>query len=117
MIHTEEFTEANELVRFTDIEYNGDSRKSTTYSSDGSIEYYTDVEVDVFGQLLSRTITDSDGDLVSEELYNYKFWEVYRSTFGIIVLICTVLFSSTIGFGMYEAQDKKKKGNQEDHPE
>lgn len=117
LIHTEEFTEANELVRFTDIEYNGDSRKSTTYSSDGSIEYYTDVEVDVFGQLLSRTITDSDGDLVSEELYNYKFWEVYRSTFGIIVLICTVLFSSTIGFGMYEAQDKKKKGNQEDHPE
>ena len=117
LIHTEEFTEANELVRFTDIEYNGDSRKSTTYSSDGSIEYYTDVEVDVFGQLLSRTITDSDGDLVSEELYNYKFWEVYRSTFGIIVLICTVLFSSTIGFGMYEAQDKKKIGNQEDHPE
>lgn len=113
LLHTEEFTEANELVRFTDIEYNGDLRKSTTYSSDGSIEYYTDVEVDAVGRLLSRTITDSDGDLVSEELYNYKFWEVYRSTFGIIVLICTILFSSTIGFGMYEAQDRKIKDDQE----
>ena len=84
MLHTEEFTEANELVRYTDIKYNGDLWRATTYSSDGSIEYCTDVEVDLFDRLLSRTITDSNGDLVSEELYSYKFWEVYRSTFGIM---------------------------------
>lgn len=117
LIHTEEFTEANELVRYTDIKYNGDVLRTTTYLSDGSIEYCIDVEADSFDRLLSRTVTDSNGDLVSEELYSYKFWEVYRSAFGIIVLICTVLFSSTIGFSMYEAQDKKKKDDQESRPE
>lgn len=117
LLHTEEFLEANELVRYTNIDYNGDLWRTTTYSSDGSIEYYTDVEVDSFDRLLSRTITDPNGDVVSEELYYYKFWEVYRSTFGVIALICTTLFSATIGFGMYETQAKKSKHDHESSPE
>ena len=109
LLHTEEFTETDKLVRYTNFDYDGDNLRSTTYSYDGHIERYTDIETDQFDRLLSRTITYSDGEIVSKEQYSYKFWELYRSVPGVVTLVCTLFFAATIGFGMDDNQSKKRK--------
>lgn len=108
-IRSEEFGPDGGLLAVTDYVYDGRSCRATTSAPDGTVQWQTDIETNLLGQLSSRTILDSQGNLVSQEQYHYRFWEVYGSLQGILVLILAALFSIAMGFGLVDVGRRKKK--------
>ena len=108
-IRPEEFGKDGMLLAMTEYVYDGRNCHTTTYASDGTVQWQTDIKTNVLGQLSSRRILDSRGNLVSQEQYHYRFWEVYSSFQGILVLILAALFSIAMGFGLIDVGRRKKK--------
>lgn len=108
-IRSEEFGKDGGPLAVTDYVYDGRSCRASTSAPDGTVQWQTDIETNLLGQLSSRTILDAQGNLVSQEQYHYRFWEVYGSLQGILVLILAALFSIAMGFGLVDVGRRKKK--------
>lgn len=108
-IRSEEFGKGGTLLAVTEYVYDGRNCRATTYASDGTVQWQTDIKTNVLGQLSSRRILDSQGNLISQKQYHYRLWEVYGSLQGILVLILAALFSIAMGFWLIDVERRKKK--------
>lgn len=62
-----------------------------------------------FGLILRRETFDAGGNLIREDVYHYRLWEWFRSTYGIGALAAIVLASCVSAASAAKAVKKRQE--------
>lgn len=81
------------LTGYTDYVYDGKTCMATSYDSDNSITGTTETMYNLFGQVKTREHYDAEGNLISREVYHYRFWEGLNSPYGLLCVLFLLSFS------------------------
>lgn len=99
---TRDYDPEGNCLGYTEYIYDEYIQTGMTYTADGQVTGTSKAEFDWFGRIRNRERYDAAGNLVSREVYRYRFWERYLGLEGVLTLAGILGLSAAIGFGVYD---------------
>jgi len=89
------------LLAYAEYTYDGNTQTVSTYLGDGTLTG-TRVSRYAFGNVKWREHYSPEGDLIGREVYRYRFWELFYSVEGLLILVITLTLALVMAFAVWD---------------
>lgn len=109
--HNQQITEWKEwdpewnLLAYAEYSYDGNTQTVNTYLSNGTLTG-TRVSRYSFGNVIWREHYSPEGDLIGKEVYRYRFWELFYSVEGLLILAVTLTLALVMAMAVWDDRIK-----------
>ncbi len=102
VVKSEDYSDNGELHAYAEYIYDTQKKTVTHYTPQGDVRERITTEYDILGRIQMRSVYDSTDNLIGAEEYHYRFWELYQSVPGYIILFIVLSLAATVGVSISE---------------